>query len=162
MTAWKIAQALQHNFAECNEAAPVYVIQSSSPAVGPEGVFHAVFPLGKRTPVQRVAELAAATRLARQILAEVEVRLEREMDKTRGALETMEPPANPLTRPIFDLSRQGLEEHWSALELLDAVLAGDDEELLHESVRLAERADDTLDRAEQTANELRREIPMVA
>jgi len=156
MTAWKLAQALQQNFADCNEAAPVYVIQSSAPApVGPEGVFQAVFPLGKRTPLQRVAELATATRLAYQILAEVEVRLEREREKTRGALESMEPPSSPLTQPIYDLTCQGLEEHWLALELLEA---GETEE----AVDRAEAADAILDQAELAASQLRRDVPLTA
>ena len=165
MTAWKLAQALQQNFADCNEAAPapVYVIRSSStPSVGPEGIFNAVFPLGKRTPVQRVAELSAATRLARRILAEVESRLEAELAKTRGAFEGLRRPNSSLAQPVYELTCQGLEEHWGALELVDAVLAGDDDELLAQAVQLAEHADRTLDQAEQAASQLRRAVPLEA
>lgn len=177
MTAWKLAQALHQNFADCNEAAPAPVLvirNSSAPSVGPEpaalppasrgpeGIFNAVFPLGKLTPVQRVAELSAATRLARRILAEVETRLEAEMTKTRGAFEGTPRPNSPLAMPVYELARQGLEEHWGALELLDAVLAGDDDALLTEAEQLAQRADSTLDRAERTASQLRRDVPLEA
>lgn len=163
MSAWKLAQALQHNFVDCNEAAPILVIQSRSTApVARESLLEVVFPLGKRTPVQRVQELAAAVQLARQILDEAGARLDREMDKTAGTLERLQAPGSELAVPAYELTCQGLQEHWRSLELLDAVLSGDETELLEQAVRMAERADYTLDRAEDAARNARQDVPLVA
>ena len=140
MQTWKMTDALSAVFGEDSNAAAPILVSRPRPTL---------FPPGPRTAVQQVQDLAAAVQAARSILAEVEGRLERELARTQAALEGMVEPTHEVAFAPFGLVCQGLEEHYGALELLDAALNGED--TLGDAVALAQQADARFDEAEAAA-----------